>query len=236
PPAAADARDPARRLISTYLDTLWLTVRNFRCPYGDGVPRKVVKSLAAQVDDVLRRIDLPYTSTKDPHLQRWTSNAAGGGMPVANDSRFVGVEETFQVGALRHAAALAEVDDTDKTSVSDPDEVASQRRLYRRHIDHTMHTIQEENGSDACGDCHAYLYRPDVIVAVTNVHMAPRRRPPFQNAERCTKASTTRAPTAAGMNSPTTRKAKKLPMQLNQLARPSKNAFANFPKRQSPRM
>ncbi|RQM21122.1 hypothetical protein B5M09_003323 [Aphanomyces astaci] len=178
----------------------------------------------------------PYMSTKDPHLQRWTSNAAGGGMPVANDSRFVGVEETFQVGALRHAAALAEVDDTDKTSVSDPDEVASQRRLYRRHIDHTMHTIQEENGSDACGDCHAYLYRPDVIVSVTNVHMAPRRRPPFQNAERYTKASTTRAPTAAGMNSPTTRKAKKLPMQLNQLARPSKNAFANFPKRQSPRM
>ncbi|ETV70994.1 hypothetical protein H257_13724 [Aphanomyces astaci] len=116
------------------------------------------------------------------------------------------------------------------------DEVASQRRLYRRHIDHTMHTIQEENGSDACGDCHAYLYRPDVIVSVTNVHMAPRRRPPFQNAERYTKASTTRAPTAAGMNSPTTRKAKKLPMQLNQLARPSKNAFANFPKRQSPRM
>ncbi|RHZ40613.1 hypothetical protein DYB26_015998, partial [Aphanomyces astaci] len=50
--------------------------------------------------------------------QRWTSNAAGGGMPVANDSRFVGVEETFQVGALRHAAALAEVDGTDKTSVS----------------------------------------------------------------------------------------------------------------------
>ncbi|ETV70995.1 hypothetical protein H257_13725 [Aphanomyces astaci] len=64
----------------------------------------------------------PYMSTKDPHLQRWTSNAAGGGMPVANDSRFVGVEETFQVGALRHAAALAEVDDTDKTSVSDRSE------------------------------------------------------------------------------------------------------------------
>ncbi|ETV99106.1 hypothetical protein H310_08523 [Aphanomyces invadans] len=101
------------------------------------------------------------------------------------------------------------------------DEVAARRKMFRSRLRETLPMIHED--TFVCEDCHACTYRPDVVLGITNVQKV---KPSQFRLEDPPSRALSVLPARKG----------KLPMQLNQKGRPSKNAFANFPTRQSPRV